>query len=208
MPPHDQVMTSRCGICAGKGNRKISKDKLLPLIHKHHYATYTFDLHPSVLCLSCERNLRDIEKYGKEEAPRKLPDTNYTEFEPIRSTRSSGSGCSCGWCKIANLNGLAAKNKDKGIKNDVGKPSTSSPEKMVESSVHNCLKCRAVLKKGSPHKCTKTARNENVVKIVRELSPAGQRRVVGKLINGFCEEEHLNTHKGTYYALDMHLTCT
>ena len=50
------------------------------------------------------------------------------------------------------------------------------------------------MRKGSPHKCTKPTRNDNIVKIVRELSPASQWRVVGKLINDFCAEE--NVKKG------------
>ena len=199
--PHDKVMVTRCGICTGKGQRKISPNGILPMIQAHHYKHYDLKLHPSVLCLSCELALREVAKIAKDgkskdEATRKLPDTNYSELEPPRASRSKSSAnvCQCGWCKVNRSNGSPIENKNNTrgfLKKEIGRPKdpSTSSSNPTENSVKNCLKCRGVLKKGYPHLCTKTARNENVVNIVRELSPAGQRRVVGKLINGFCEEE-------------------
>ena len=201
--PHDKVMVTRCGICTGKGQRKISPNVLLPMIQAHHYKGYDLKLHPSVLCLSCELALREVAKIAKDgkskaEAKRKLPDTNYSELEPPRAARSRSSAnvCQCGWCKVnrSNSNGSWIHNKNitrGSLKNEIGRPKdpSTSSSNPTENSVKNCLKCRGVLKKGYPHLCTKIARNDNVVNIVRELSPTGQRRVVGKLITGFCEEE-------------------
>ena len=198
---HEEVMATRCGICTGKGERKISPKGLLIMIKEHHYKDYDLNLHPSVLCLSCELALREVAKIareGKGEPKRRLPSTNYAELEPPRASRSRSSAgvCECGWCKASKLNGSPPQNikNSKGIKEQVGRPKASTSEQVTDKSdksVTNCVKCRGVLKRGHPHWCTKTSRNKNIVKIVRELSPEGQRRVVGKLIKGFAEEENV-----------------
>ena len=82
---HDEFMDVICGVCARKGTftrkrdgkrsnkQKLGKlnpitDRILELIHIHHYIIGSF---PTVLCALCVLALEDAEKNGTE-AKRKL----------------------------------------------------------------------------------------------------------------------------------------
>ena len=93
---HDEFMDVICGVCARKGTftrkrdgkrsnkQKLGKlnpiiDRILELIHTHHYSDYVIGSCPTVVCASCVLALEDAEKNGTE-AKRKLPDTDYSQI--------------------------------------------------------------------------------------------------------------------------------
>jgi ferredoxin len=85
---HEEFMDVICGVCARKATftrkrdgkrsnkQKLGKlnpitDRILELIHTHHYSDYVIGSCPTVVCASCVLALEDAEKNGTE-AKRKL----------------------------------------------------------------------------------------------------------------------------------------
>ena len=79
MSSHDEFMEVICGVCARKGanprkrdakrrdkqklgNLKPISDRILELIHTHHYPNYVIGSCPTVVCASCVLALEDAEK--------------------------------------------------------------------------------------------------------------------------------------------------
>ena len=96
---HDEFMDLICGMCTRKGayprkrdgkrsdKQKLGKlnpitDRILELIHIHHYSDYVIGSCPRVVCSSCVKALEEVEKNGTE-AKRKLPDTDYSQFHTM-----------------------------------------------------------------------------------------------------------------------------
>ncbi len=179
-----RARTRVCGVCTRKGpNLRAISDNVLLFIKDYHYKDYNFDEFPSVVCVSCDAVLRYIDKLEDGEIPtRRLPDiTDYENKRAPRVTRSSASGdCACFWC-------------DSRHKKSVRPRAKAEPKKRVV----RCGDCHSILGKGLPHKCTKTARNENAKEMVREFSGEGQRRTTSKLLDEFCEEEGVDKRHGT-----------
>ena len=188
-----RARTRVCGVCTRKGpNLRAISDTVLLFIKDYHYKDYNFDEFPSVVCVSCDAVLRYIDKLEDGEIPtRRLPDiTDYENKRAPRVTRSSASGdCACFWCDIDKMNGHVYSRHKKSVR----PRAKAEPKKRVV----RCGDCHSILGKGLPHKCTKTARNENAKEMVREFSGEGQRRTTSKLLDEFCEEEGVDKRHGT-----------
>ena len=140
MSSHDEFMEVICGVCARKGaysrkrdgkrsdklklgNLKPNSDRILELIHTHHYSDYVIGSCPTVVCASCVLALEDAEKNGTE-AKRKLPDTDYSQFRVPRRTRASEC-CTCRWWWVGRLKGQQYTIYCKSVRNKRGRPRTS-----------------------------------------------------------------------------------
>ena len=87
------------------------------------------------------------------------------------------------------MNGLAYKRHRESVR----LVPKAQPKKMIK----RCGECLAIIGRGLPHHCTKTARNENAKEMVREFSGEGQKRVTSKLLNQFCDKENVDKRHGT-----------
>ena len=137
---HDEFMDVICGVCARKATftrkrdgkrsnkQKLGKlnpitDRILELIHTHHYSDYVIGSCPTVVCASCVLALEDAEKNGTE-AKRKLPDTDYSQFRVPRRTRASDCR-TCRWCWVGKLKGQQYTTYCKSVRNKSGRPRTN-----------------------------------------------------------------------------------
>ena len=93
-------------------------DRILELIHTHHYSDCVISSCPTVVCASCVLALEDAEKNGTE-AKRKLPDTDYSQFRVPRRTRASHC-CTCRWCWAGKLKGQQYTTDCKSVRNKRG----------------------------------------------------------------------------------------
>ena len=188
-----KARTRVCGVCTRKAaNMRNICDNLLTLIQDYHYTGYNKDDFPSVICVSCDATLRYLDKLEVGEIPiRRLP--NITDYESKRMPRvtqaSAAADCGCFWCDIYKMNGLAYKRHRESVR----LVPKAQPKKMIK----RCGECLAIIGRGLPHHCTKTARNENAKEMVREFSGEGQKRVTSKLLNQFCDKENVDKRHGT-----------
>ena len=188
-----KARTRVCGVCTRKAaNMRNISDNLLTLIQDYHYTGYNKDDFPSVICVSCDATLRYLDKLEEGEIPiRRLPNiTDYVSKRMPRLTRASAAAeCDCFWCNIYKMNGLDYKRHRESVR----LVPKAQPKKMIK----RCGECLAIIGRGLPHHCTKTARNENAKEMVREFSGEGQKRVTSKLLNQFCDEEGVDKRHGT-----------
>ena len=189
MPPaktHQDFMKLVCGVCTRKDLKLRSiSSAVLELIQKHHYSGYNLisgDF-PSVVCNSCYSILNFIN--NDPETSKTLPDIDY---DKRANSRGKGS-CQCLFCKVGRLNGKAYHDHKSQIRPKKRKP--------IVEVAKICQSCKGEIKRGIDHICNKTARKENVLSLVRSLSPASKQRVTGELINDACTEQNTSTKNGT-----------
>ena len=69
-----------------------------------------------------------------------------------------------------------------------------------------CTQCQGEMAPGVSHECTKTARNSNVVELVKNMSGKSQGQILSKLIRDKCEEENSSTLTLSTYRKPMQIT--
>ena len=206
MSSHDEFMEVICGVCARKGanprkrdakrrdkqklgNLKPISDRILELIHTHHFPNYVIGSCPKVVCASCVKALEEAEKNGTE-AKRKLPDTDYSQFQVPRRTRASDC-CTCRWCWVGKLKAQQYTNYCKSVMNKRGRPPTRAAPSTQDTTVAKCQYCHSIKAPGVAHNCSKKDRNNNLAAMVRDVSPDSQEKVVCQLINDICEDKNV-----------------
>ena len=207
MSSHDEFMEVICGVCARKGanprkrdakrrdkqklgNLKPISDRILELIHTHHYPNYVIGSCPTVVCASCVKALEEAEKKGTE-AKRKLPDTDYSQFQVPRRTRASDC-CTCRWCWVGKLKAQQYTTYCKSVRTKQGRPRTNpAPSTEDTPTVAKCPYCHSIKAPGVAHNCSKKDRNNNLASMVRDVSPDSQEKVVCQLINDICEDKNV-----------------
>ena len=207
MSSHDEFMDLICGVCARKGayarkrdgkrsdKQKLGKldpitDDILAQIRTHHYSDYMIGSCPRVVCRSCVMALQEAEKHGTE-AKRKLPDTDYSQFQVPRRTRASDC-CTCRWCWVGKLKAQQYTTYCKSVMNKRGRPRTNpAPSTEDTPTVAKCPYCHSIKAPGVAHNCSKKDRNNNLAAMVRDVSPDSQEKVVCQLINDICEDKNV-----------------
>ena len=188
---HNDIMGRKCGLCLGNKSLRPISNAILDRIKKFFFSGYSIGLCPRVICGSCEPALRDKEKFVNDgvKIKNKLPSTDIKKIMARRSTRSSPSECTCGWCEVGHLNGQTLVNRleELGYRNrQVGRPKSAAGTSMTMSSgesVKICNDCKGLIARGVNHVCNKRQRQQNIVTmLLRDLSPASRQRVQASLL--------------------------
>ena len=202
---HDEVRATLCGLCYKRGDLRPIKDDQLSQIKKLVNQNYDISdpRFQTVLCTSCVRPLSDHSK-NQNNRGRKLyiPDFENMTPPPTHSTRSTDdSDCVCTACQICRSNqGFRTSNQLdeqfwKILFPDQPYPGKASGKK---SSVENrCSDCHGLVGKGRSHKCSKTAGQDNLHKLVKQKSLKSKEKIGAKVIKGIFDDKNVSRRGGT-----------
>ena len=132
---------------------------------------------------------------------RKLPYFDYGGLvkPALVNTRSADSDkCQCTICNISRLNGNEFQKHEKAQRNNPGRPAEKVHE--ISSSITQCSNCHSEIGRGRPHDCTRTARQDNLVDLVRNHSGKTQEQVASKLLDAIYEDKGVSK-QGIEYGL-------
>ena len=165
---HQNSRMCICGVCFRKSKyiQKITP-LILTLIQKHKYNNYSLEDQalPLVICKLCANVIKVVDS---DQPNRKLPDFDYDSLvkPTIVNTRlGDKEKCHCTICDIFQLNGHKFKNYAKSQRSKPGRPA----EKVSESCypISQCSSCHSEMGSGKVHECTRAARHDNLVYLVR-----------------------------------------
>ena len=155
------IMKHDTALMKPKAMENIS-EHYLNLIRKHHYVNYnlTSGDFPTVICPSCKKALRDIDKLG-DDAKSKLPAVRYHRMRGTRTSRFCDE-CQCSWCHIASLKSGPYMKHCNEVREGPGRPLEHVPAPPPEVK-EICQGCLGEIKRGVLHKCNVTSLEKNTL---------------------------------------------
>ena len=165
---HDQNRDKVCTICFSKGSRRLT-DTQKSFITKNIFPDYEAYKHilPVTICNNCRFILASWDGPNPRELPKGL---NYEQIvldlqnmAPLTRTQPD---CQCIVCNIGKSN-LASLGSQLNSGSKRGRPRIKPPSPQATAMpLTICSYCQSEIGKGKAHRCTKTARLENVDKVL------------------------------------------
>ena len=178
-----------CGVCfrKSKHHQRITPT-VLALIQKHGYKDYSIDdpSLPYIICKSCAKTLKVLDS---ENPNRKLPYFDYGGLvkPALVNTRLADSDkCQCTICNISRLNENELQKHEKTQRNNPGRAAEKVYE--ISYSITQCSNCHSEIGRGRPKDCTRTARQDNLLDLVRNHSGKTQEQLASKLLDAIYED--------------------